>query len=270
MNLVSVIIPSYNSGKFLNKAIESVINQTYKNLEIIIVNDGSIDETEKIAKDWQEKNERIKYLKHQKNRGPSAARNTGIRNSQGEYIAFLDADDIWLPQKTEIQLKEIKERNVDLIFSNWYIWEPEKGIKVKAFDSNPIQDNRENLLNFLIKKNFGNPSTSLFQKISLEKIGLFDQKLRSSEDYDLWIRFCLNGMKIAFIEQPFVYYRVHLTQATVNIYRMRTSRLAVFKKAVHGRPWILIKCPILFKKIFLLQTYKLIQDFLKMLGIRKQ
>lgn len=264
---VSVIIPSYNSGKYLNEAIESATNQTYKNLEIIIVNDGSSDNTKEIAKDWQKKDERIKYLKHQTNQGLAKARNTGIKNSQSEYITFLDADDIWLPQKIEIQIKKIKELDADLVFSNWYIWDPEKGIKVKAFETNPIQN--KDLLNLFIKKNFGNPSTAFLKKSSLEKVGLFDENLKSSEDYDLWLRFLLKKMKIAFYPEPLIYSRKHPEQMSENTYTMRISRLAVFKKIARRNPLFLIKYPILTKKIICLQGYKFIQDFGKILGIRK-
>lgn len=270
MNLVSVIIPSYNSGKFLNEAIKSVASQTYRDLEIIIINDGSIDDTEKIAKDWQKKDKRIRYLKHHKNQGLASARNTGIRNSKGEYIAFLDADDVWLPQKLAVQIKKIRESGADLVFSNWYIWEHGKRTKVEAFDSNPIQDNKKNLLNFLIKKNFGNPSTAFFLKSSLEKVGLFDESLRSSEDYDLWLRFLLSKMKIGFIKKPLIYYRQHSEQMSVNIYKMRVSRLQIFKKIVRKNPLFLFKYPILTKKIFLLQGYKFIQDFLRILRLKNK
>jgi glycosyltransferase involved in cell wall biosynthesis len=266
---VSIIIPSYNSGKFLNKAIESVVSQSYRNLEIIIVNDGSIDDTEKIAKNWQEKDKRIRYIRHHKNRGLGAARNTGIKNSQGEYIAFLDADDVWLPQKIEIQLKKLNELNADLIFSNWYIWEPENDTKIKAFDSDFIKDKKD-LLKFFIKKNFGNPSTALLKKSSLNIVGLFDESLKSSEDYDLWLRFCQKGMKIAFVDQPLIYYQVHPDQMTANTYRMRNTRLKVFKKIAKKRPILLIKCPLLLKKIILLWSYKLVQDFLKIFNKKKK
>jgi len=266
---VSIIIPSHNSGNFLNEAIKSVIEQTYKNLEIIVVNDGSIDDTEKIVKDWQEKDKRIRYLKHQKNKGLGAARNTGITNSRGEYIAFLDADDVWLPKKIEIQINKINDLDADLVFSNWYIWEPIKNVRVKAFNSNPLR-NKEDLLCLFIKKNFGNPSTTLLKKSSLEKIGLFDESLKSSEDYGLWLRFILKGMKIVFCIEPLIYSRKHPEQMTANTYRMRTSRLAVFKKIIQNEPNTLIKCPVLVKKIIFLQGYKFIQDFLKILGIRKR
>jgi len=260
--LISVIIPSYNSGKYLNEAIESVVNQTYKNIEIILVNDGSTDDTEKIAKEWQKRDGRIRYIKYQRNKGLAAARNTGIKAARGEYIAFLDADDVWLLQKIEIQIKKAVELNADLTFSNWYIWEPEKKIKIRAFESNPVENNRKNLLSFLIKKNFGNSSTALIKRLVLEEVGLFDETLRFSEDYDLWFRFLLDGMKIAFIPEPLICCRKHSEQASKDIYRMRLSRLTIFKKITQKNPKFLIKCPILLKKIFLLQSYKVFIDFL--------
>lgn len=267
---VSVIIPSYNSGKYLEEAIISAVNQTYKNTEIIIVNDGSTDSTEEIVKSWQRKDRRIRYVKHEKNRGLAAARNTGIKNSQGSYIAFLDADDVWLPQKLEVQMRKIEETGADLVFSNWYIWEPERKLKIKAFNLSPVQSNKKDLLFFFIKKNLSNPSTALLKKSSLEKVGLFDESLRSSEDYDLWIRFLLEGMEITFIQEPLIYYREHQWQMSKNIYKMRLSRLTVYKKVVKRNPWLVIKYPILIKKIILLQGYKFIQDLLKAIQYQKK
>ena len=256
---VSVIIPSYNSGKFLDEAVQSVVSQTYQNLEIIVVNDGSDDCTEEVAQKWQVADRRIKYIKHSRNQGLSAARNTGIKNAIGEYIAFLDADDVWLPKKIEIQIEKIKETNTDLAFSDWYVWDPQKDIKTKVFGSSPIKGKKD-LLKFLIKKNFGNPSTAILRKAGLNRIGLFDESLPSSEDYDLWLRFILSGMKIIFINQPLVYYRVHSNQMTGDDYKMRVSRLIVFKKIVKRNPFFLIKYPLLLKKIILLEGYKLTQD----------
>jgi len=102
--LVSVIIPAYNSEKYISDTIDSVLNQTYKNLEIIVVDDGSTDNTEKVVKEKLSNFSNFKFLK-QCNLGSAEARNLGIRNSNGNYIAFLDADDLWLPQKIEKQIK---------------------------------------------------------------------------------------------------------------------------------------------------------------------
>ena len=266
---VSVILPVYNSEKFVAQAIKGVLRQSFLDWELLVVNDGSTDNTEKIVKDWQKKDKRIRYIKHQRNRGLSAARNTGTKFAKGKYIAFLDADDVWLPKKIEIQINKINDPDADLVFSNWYIWEPIKNVRVKAFNSNPL-GNKEDLLCLFIKKNFGNSSTALLKKSSLEKIGLFDESLKSSEDYGLWLRFILKGMKIVFCIEPLIYLRKHPEQMTANTYRMRTSRLAVFKKIIQNEPNTLIKCPVLVKKIIFLQGYKFIQDFLKILGIRKR
>lgn len=264
--LISVIIPSYNSGKYLEKALKSVIKQSYKNLEIIIINDGSTDNTEEIVKNWQKKDKRIRYLEHKKNLGLSAARNNAIKIAKGEYFALLDADDVWLAQKIEIQLQKALRENADLVFSNWYFWEPEKEI-LKIFSSTPIKK-FENLFYLFIKKNLGSPSTALIKKSNLAKIGLFNENLKSSEDYDLWLRFILNGMKIVFCEEPLAYIRQHSNQMSHNLYRMRITRLLIFKEIIKTHPIFLIKYPILTKKFFLLQIYKFICDFLRWLRIK--
>lgn len=100
---VSVIIPTYNRAHLIGRAIKSVLNQTYKDFEIIIVDDGSTDKTEEVVKDF--KDERVRYIRREKNKGGSAARNTGIKAARGEYIAFQDSDDEWLPEKLEKQMK---------------------------------------------------------------------------------------------------------------------------------------------------------------------
>jgi glycosyltransferase involved in cell wall biosynthesis len=102
--LVSVIVPTYNRAKILPRSIESVLKQTYKNLEVIIVNDASTDTTEKITKRFIKQDKRIIYKKHIKNRGGAAARNTGIKIAKGKYVAFLDSDDEWMPTKIKKQL----------------------------------------------------------------------------------------------------------------------------------------------------------------------
>ena len=101
---VSIIIPTYNRAHLIGRAIQSVLNQTYQNFEIIVVDDGSTDNTEEMIKEFQKHDKRIKYIRHEKNRGGAAARNTGIKVARGEYIAFQDSDDEWLPEKLEKQM----------------------------------------------------------------------------------------------------------------------------------------------------------------------
>lgn len=260
---VSVIIPTYNRADLLPRAISSVLNQTFQDFELIIVDDGSTDNTKQVVEEFQKKDKRIKYIWQENSGGPAKPRNTGIKNSQGEYIAFLDSDDVWLNKKLEIQLNKIGENNYDIFFSNWYFWNPETNQKNKAFNFNPL-NNKKDLFKLFVKKNIGWLSTAIAKKAKLEKVGYFDEKLESSEDYDLWLRFILDNAKVGFSEEPLCLYRQHIKQVSSNLYIMRTSRLKVFYKIIKKHPGYLIKYPILTKKISLLQSYKLFYDFLKL------
>jgi len=179
--LVSVIIPTYNRAEYVCDAIESVLNQTYKNIEIIVVDDGSTDDT----KEWIKKylsSSKLKYI-YQENRGVSSARNTGIKIAKGEYLAFLDSDDLFLPKKIELQVKEFKKSplSVGIIFtgvveSGETIYIPRARTRFEAI----------NKLNLLIKYKSAF-STNLHRKVVFEKVGLFDENLRLKEDIEfLW------------------------------------------------------------------------------------
>ena len=119
-NLVSIITPMYNAEKYVGLTIESVIAQTYKNWEMIIVNDGSKDSSAKIVEDYVQKDCRIKLI-NQTNAGSATARNNALKNAQGQYICFLDADDLWDAVFLEKQINFLKEKNVALVFSSYRI-----------------------------------------------------------------------------------------------------------------------------------------------------
>jgi len=123
--LVTIVIPTYNRGYILSRAIKSVLNQTYQNMEIIIVDDGSKDNTEEVVKKFTDT--RIQYIRHSENRGLSAARNTGIKNSKSDFVAFLDSDDEYLPEKIEKSLEVFKNarENLGMVCSNYY-WDAKK------------------------------------------------------------------------------------------------------------------------------------------------
>lgn len=141
--LVSVIMPCYNGERFIAEAIESVLGQTYQNWELIIINDGSTDNSEKIIKELLNKDNRIRYIKNNKNKGIPATRNVGIKASKGEYIALLDQDDFWMKEKLKIQMIEILKNNSSfgLKFSNTIIMD---------FTNNKIVKNK--LIVFLINR----------------------------------------------------------------------------------------------------------------------
>ncbi len=200
--LVSVIIPTYNSAKFISSAVNSVLLQTYQAFEILIIDDGSTDNTKQVVEGFED--DRIKYF-YRENAGPSAARNLGLKNAKGDFVAFLDADDLWLPQKLEYQLDVFREKpGICLVFSAFSLrFEGSDKTQVKTFRN--FEHNRliENLL-----LDFSNtvpyPSTTLIKKSVLDDAGYFDTGFFSSEDWDLWLRlatkanfYCLNRVLVS-------------------------------------------------------------------------
>lgn len=183
MTTVSIIIPAYNSARFLPEAIESVLAQTYKDYEIIVVDDGSTDNTKEVLKPYLDK---IKYV-YQENRGAASARNTGIKHSQGEYIAFLDADDVWLPEKLHIQADYLdNNQEIAMVYSQ-SLWMSEDGRLLTGKKSRhriPSGD----VFNILFFKNFIFTPTVMVRKRILGTVGLFNESFVSTEDRDLWLR----------------------------------------------------------------------------------
>lgn len=259
-SLVSVVIPCYNCADFLDEAIKSVVAQTYPRIEILVVNDGSSDASAGIIRQWQnviatQGNERsLICLEHEQNRGLPAARNTGIKNASGDLIAFLDADDVWLPEKLTIQVARLRELDVDALFSNWFVWDGTKKELAYSLDRHILFAGNDGLREF-IRNNFGNSSTVLVEGSAFETAGLFDETLSSSEDYDLWFRFLLRGLKLGLMPEALAYYRQHPAQMSVKLYNMRASRLTIFKRVVRARPSLLVTCPVLTKKLLTHQFY---------------
>ena len=211
--LVSVIIPTYNRASLLKRAIKSVLDQTYKNLEIIIVDDGSTDRTEEIVKDFSDK--RIRYIHHSKNRGVSAARNRGVKSSKGNFIALLDHDDEYLPERIEKSLKVFKDapESLGMVWSNFWKVNPVRDVSLNGV-------NKEKKVAFLkysledVKKwMFPMPLTWTIRKKVFEKIGFFDEELGPAEDTDFAIRLCKN-FSFYFIDEPLAIY--HITKGSLS------------------------------------------------------
>jgi glycosyltransferase involved in cell wall biosynthesis len=214
--LVSIIMPAYNAEKFIGESIESVLVQTWKNWELIIVDDGSVDNTSQIIKNYAMRDERIKYF-FQENQKQGRARNYGIKHSNGEYVAFLDSDDLWVPDKLEIQVEFFRKSGADLIFSDGYI-----------FSDNPVQTSGSfNTLTGLYR---GDEAIVLFLKQNripilsvltrmkvLEEVGGFseERELQNIEDYHLWLRILLKGYSVYGMKEKLVYYRRHGSQVTM-------------------------------------------------------
>jgi len=209
MPKVSVIIPAYNQAKYLRDAIDSVLNQTFQDLEIIIVDDGSIDETRDVVFSYN--HTRITYI-HQKNKGLSSARNTGIKASIGNYLAFLDADDLFLPNKIENQIIALDNNpSLILVLSGWGFVDENGSIisKIRPWGKNPNLDLESWLIGipFVIHG-------ALFRRDCFETIGMFDATLTGSEDWDLFIRIASSKYLMAWTKQILCSYRIHSSNMT--------------------------------------------------------
>ena len=211
---VSVVIPAYNAAEFLPDSLASVFRQTYQPQEVLIVDDGSEDETSRVA---QALEKRVRYLRKPRG-GPASARNLGIRAAQGEWIAFLDADDTWVPERLEQQLALARETGADLVFSDALILTrggagarrrfAQYGSKVRLIAGNMggvVAHPFELLLEigcFILT------TTVLVRRESLLRVGLFDEDLYCGEDMDLWLRLAVD-CRFAVVNQPLVVRRVH-------------------------------------------------------------
>jgi glycosyltransferase involved in cell wall biosynthesis len=202
---LSVVIPAFNVEKYILSAIQSVLDQTYKDLEVIVVNDGSTDSTAEVAASVQDK--RLKIIS-QENTGLPGARNAGIRVAQGKYVGFVDGDDFWYPPKAAIHIEVLeKYPDIDLTFSWWKVVNEFSG-DTGRFGN--IPQNRIGLEELLLRNN-ANTSTVIARKEILEKAGFFDQTLTSLEDIDLWLRiarlkpknfFCIQRILSAYRMRP--------------------------------------------------------------------
>ncbi|MEW6126824.1 MAG: glycosyltransferase [Acidobacteriota bacterium] len=222
--LVSVVIPTYNSAAFLSEAITSVLNQTYRPVEIIVIDDGSTDNTETVAATFKEA---IRYSK-KANGGPSAARNVGIRHSSGEFIAFLDADDLWLPDKLELQIAHFNEH-------------PEYGVVFTGSQ----RFNESGVLDSNIRAGRDIPTGMIFDKILLEhfiampsvmvrrrcldEVGLFDEGLIGNEDFNFYLRLA-KKYPFGFVNKILVHIRCHDKNLSDNLEQMCNDEIKNLEK----------------------------------------
>jgi glycosyltransferase involved in cell wall biosynthesis len=191
--LVSVIVPTFNRALVLPRAIASVLKQDYGNLELIVVDDGSTDETERVVAALSDR--RISYYRVEANRGPAAARNTGIVLARGDLIAFQDSDDEWLPGKLRKQVRTIAEEGDSAGFSYSSFWHEVNGLQQQIPSVSQIT-RRGNTFHRLLYGNFIGMPTLVVTRSCLELAGAFDETMRSREDWDLMLRLatCRRGV----------------------------------------------------------------------------
>jgi len=209
---ISVVIPAYNIGKLVARAIDSVLAQTHQPDEIIVVDDGSTDDTADIIKSYGSK---VRYV-YQVNLGLAGARNTGIKTANCEWVAFLDGDDEWLPDNLRLHL-EVLKRNPNLVwsagnFDNFLAGEnrrrpyirPDKGRKLLSGKSY-----FDDFFDAYMLDAAGNANTMLIKRQILHEAGLFRQELSFAEDTDLWFRMAMRWPQIGFVPEPVAVYHLH-------------------------------------------------------------
>lgn len=217
--LVSVVVPTYKRPALLDRALESVRRQTYTNWEVLVVDDNAPTspgrmETEVFMERYADE-PRIKYVKHEENRGGSAARNTGIRDSQGSFVAFLDDDDEWLPHKLAVQVAQLStaEARVGVVYGGAKILN-----HVRDRESYFVPHLRGEALPSLLGYNhIGTPSAILCRRSPLFEVGLFDETLEASQDYDLYLRLA-KVCHFDYVKQPLIIRHKHaMTRITTDL-----------------------------------------------------
>jgi len=226
---VSVIIPAFNAAAFLKEAIDSILQQTYKDIEIIVVDDGSTDNTRSIVESF---GDRIIYI-HQQNSGHAIARNTGLKRATGRYFAFLDSDDVWLPEKIKRQVK-ILEANADAGIVHCDIVKVDlEGNEIKKYPRK-IKYFHGNMFPYILTRR-GHIATSsaIFKKECIERCGYLDETVREwgSEDREFWLRLCKH-FKVEYIDKPLVKYRLRSKSL---------SRSRDLSNVIKGRCWAVDK-----------------------------
>ena len=212
--LVSVVIATYNMGQFIAQAIDSILQQTWKNLEIIVVDDGSKDNTTEVMAQYQNE-PKVIYIRNE-NQGQPKAKNCGIKNTKGEFIAFCDADDLWEPTKLEVQMPLFNKPSVGIVYSEVSNID-EHNIRYQK----PPNEKRHigKVTDFLLLQNFVPFGTSVIRRACIEKNGIFDEQFCMGIDWDLWLRYSLDW-EFAYTPEKTYIYRVWSGQMSNN-YRGR-------------------------------------------------
>lgn len=225
---VSVVVPTYNRAHLLGRSIRSVLNQTYQDFEIIVIDDASTDNTEELIMSLG--NEQIRYIRHEKNKGAAAARNTGIKAARGSFIAFQDSDDEWLPEKLEKQMKVFKtsQEEVGMVYSD--MWR-QHGTKKRYFHAPSINPEDgivyERALNYLLA-NIGVQS-ALIRKKCFAKAGLFDEEFKRYIDLEFFIRLS-KYFYFYHIKEPLVIYFYTDNSLSFSIENDITARKFILEK----------------------------------------
>ena len=226
---VTVVVPAYNAGKVLAETLTSAARQTFKNFEVIVVDDGSTDNTAEIVRQLGRTDPRFLLLQ-QAHQGVSAARNLGIHRARGEYIAFLDHDDVWLPEKLARQLELFREEpKANFVFTNYYYWDGQKDLRLFFKDHRPLPNGCA--CKQLISANPYIPSIVMVRRALFDTGCRFTTDIGGSEDWDLWLQFMEHGLWAYGTREPLVRFR----QWENNFSNRKMTMLEAIVKTIENR-----------------------------------
>lgn len=241
-SLVSIIIPCYNSSRYLSETLTNILSQTHSNFECLVIDDGSTDDTSLIARSFAERDNRIRYYS-QENAGSAAARNKGIELSKGEFFQFIDADDLIHPEKVKIQVEYLLENStIDVAFGQVVLFNGSEEVNFNSVvDCNNNYTKRLNgrdqeVLKYLVLDNIMAIHAALFRSKIIRSIGIFDTNLKSCEDYDFWFRAALAHFNFSYNTDPRTtcYYRKHIQNKSYSSSRMSYYRSLVIQKHLNA------------------------------------
>jgi len=225
-------MPAYNSARYIAESMESVRAQTFQDWELVVVDDGSADETGEVVRRFADGDARVRCVRRP-NGGQAAARNTGLREAKGELVAFLDADDLWLPEKLAAQIPLMEETGVDLVYTDGYIFSEEGDVSPEErFHVLPGEARGTEMFRTLFESNRIGTLSVLVKRAALDAVGLFDEDraYQNSEDYDLWLRLARNGASFYGMTEKLMRYRRHAASTTHTASKLLAPMLAVVLK----------------------------------------
>ena len=218
---ISVVLPTYNRERYLRESVQSILDQSFSDFELIIINDGSTDNSEKIIKEFHDP--RIKYYFSKKNRGPAGAFNHGIQMSQGAIIAFQSSDDISLPERLQKQFKALQDSDAHIAWS-FVSFIDKEGFPIqydyKSPHINVYCEHKDDFLPRMFQNNYVNSCSVMVRKEVFLKTELFDETIEYGDDWELWLRI-LKQFNFKIVPEPLVKYRIHSFNESVDLSKKR-------------------------------------------------
>lgn len=220
---VTVIMPAYNAARFIEEAIMSVVNQTFTDWELLVIDDGSKDETVRLAEKFAQNDERIKVFCNEKNMGVARTRNRGFDLAKGQWIALLDSDDVWMPKKLEKQLELAEETGADIVYCSYGIVD-ENGERVK----NSYITRPEISFDDMLRENYIGCSTAMLSRCMIEKYHFVTDFYH--EDYVMWTQILRDGYKANGLEEVLVNWRYMQNSRSFNKIKSAQNRWLIYRK----------------------------------------